>query len=202
MADRGLLHTLDTRATFERRALRLTRRRLERLPRGEGRPVLVLPGHASSDHDSVALREILCSLGHDARGWGLGVNDNRRGVMGEVRDLVASFDEPVALIGISLGGVFAREIARTNPHRVRFVATLGSPVQRPFGRTPDREQAPTGVPTLCVVARFDQYVDSRSATITGDPDVEVMRVIGGHCGLARNPLVIRRLAHRIGVNPG
>lgn len=199
LAYRGrVLHALDTRSTFERRAFRLLRRRLvRRSPRGDGRPVIVLPGHTGDDALSADLLGVLNELGHDARGWGLGVNDNGPGLVDAVAELVLGFDEPVALIGISLGGVFAREVARRHPDRVWFVATLGSPVQAPFGRVPDRDQAPTGVDTLCVVARFDQYVTEADATIVDDPDVEVRRVVGGHCGLARNPLAIAAIATRL-----
>src|SRR3954452_23192089 len=102
------------------------------LPRGAGQPVLVLPGFAGSDRSTVPLRSVLRTLGYDARGWGLGRNEGPSeatldGMVQRLADLARKADQPVSLVGWSLGGVYARGLARHAPHRVRQVITLGSP---------------------------------------------------------------------------
>ncbi|HLN87572.1 MAG TPA: alpha/beta hydrolase [Candidatus Limnocylindrales bacterium] len=102
-------------------------------PRGNGEPILLLPGHGMGDGSTVILKAYLRLIGYRARGLGLGRN------MGSITDLlprvlkrVTSFsrrsDQKVTLIGWSFGGYVAREIARERPDLVRQVITLGTPV--------------------------------------------------------------------------
>jgi pimeloyl-ACP methyl ester carboxylesterase len=103
-------------------------------PRGpigptDGRPVLVIPGFLATDRTTLPLRKALAQDGWRVHGWGLGWN---RGVKHDtilrLRERLDEIsDEPVLLVGWSLGGLFARELARTSPERVRAVVTLGSP---------------------------------------------------------------------------
>src|SRR4029078_2346043 len=86
-----------------------------RAPRGDGHPVLVLPGLIASDTSTQLLRAYLSSRGYDARGWGLrrnlGLNERLRAKrLAAVRDLHEETGRKVSLIGWSLGGVYAREI--------------------------------------------------------------------------------------------
>lgn len=103
-------------------------------PRGpigppEGPPVLVIPGFLATDRTTMPLRKALAQGGWRVHGWGLGWN---RGVRHDTIERLAErldqiSDEPVLLVGWSLGGLFARELARERPERVRAVVTLGSP---------------------------------------------------------------------------
>ena len=110
------------------------RRRLGRAPRGDGRPVVILPGLVNTDWANFAMRRYLRRLGYDARGWGLGPNLGARSVgrEGERLDRLVHgvFDETgqkVTLVGISLGGMMARLMAHRWPDRVREVITISSP---------------------------------------------------------------------------
>lgn len=97
---------------------------------GEGRPVMVIPGFLASDYSTVILRRTLEAAGYRAYGWGLGIN------LGARPDLLDRLETqleraarrgPVSLVGWSLGGLYARELAKKRPEKVARVITLGSP---------------------------------------------------------------------------
>jgi pimeloyl-ACP methyl ester carboxylesterase len=101
-------------------------------PRGpfDGRPALVIPGFIANDRTTMELRRALAEAGFRVHPWRQGLN---RGATPDLidrlrhsLDLVGDQDR-VLLVGWSLGGVFARELARVLPERVRAVATLGTP---------------------------------------------------------------------------
>ena len=100
-------------------------------PRGDGSPVVVLPGFTASDSSTFVLRSILERLGHRPVAWGSGATSARREIIDGVDALVRRlYDEDgrsVQLVGWSLGGVFARHVAARRPDMVRRVITLGSP---------------------------------------------------------------------------
>src|SRR5260370_37136654 len=101
-------------------------------PRGDGHPVLVLPGLVASDTSTRPLRSFLKSRGYAVSGWRQGRNlGPRDGVQRAMVDLVHELNDThgrkVSLIGWSLGGVYARQLAKVMPDRVRSVITLGSP---------------------------------------------------------------------------
>lgn len=109
-------------------------RELGDAPRGDGHPVLVLPGLFNSDRANIVLRHHLRRLGYAAVGWGMGRNLGTRtiGANGErlmerIADLHAETGTPVTLIGISLGGIMARVAAHRRPDLVRGVITISSP---------------------------------------------------------------------------
>lgn len=101
-------------------------------PSGDGHGVLVLPGFLSTDISTGVLRRFLRRLGYNVRGWEIGrnVGPTERVLDQMPRALTALANwtgRPVSLIGWSLGGVYARELARIDPERVRQVISLGSP---------------------------------------------------------------------------
>jgi pimeloyl-ACP methyl ester carboxylesterase len=104
-------------------------------PRGamgpaSGPPAMVIPGFLATDRTTLPLRKALADDGWRVHGWGLGWN---RGVRHDTIERLherldqVSPDKPVLLVGWSLGGLFAREVARSFPDRITAVITLGSP---------------------------------------------------------------------------
>ncbi|HEX7436844.1 MAG TPA: alpha/beta hydrolase, partial [Caldimonas sp.] len=105
---------------------------LRTAPPGDGHPVMVLPGLAASDASTGPLRGYLAKLGYAVQGWELGRNLGRRQVVDlhlvpRLRELCARTGRSVSLVGWSLGGILAREMAKRAPQDVRLVITLGSP---------------------------------------------------------------------------
>src|SRR4030081_1144826 len=101
-------------------------------PKGDGHPVLVLPGLVASDSSTRPLRSFLNNRGYAVSGWRQGRNLGLRdGVQHAMVDLVQELNEThgrkVSLVGWSLGGLYARQLAKMMPDRVRSVITLGSP---------------------------------------------------------------------------
>src|ERR1700685_642171 len=151
-------------------------------PRGDGPGVLVVRGFLATDTSTTLLRRFARRLGYDVRGWDLGRN---RGPSEAVLDglpralaaLAGRSRGPVSVVGWSLGGIYARELAREHPGQVRQVITLGAPfaltdpgLSRAEGayqrrayrhatgaRLPTRESVarPIGVPSTAVYSRRD-----------------------------------------------
>ncbi|EED33920.1 pgap1 family protein [gamma proteobacterium NOR5-3] len=118
-----------------REALRLglASPKLIRAPGGHGEPAMLLPGFKAPESSMFPLRRLLRLKGYDASTWGLGVNqgDVQRYVDAlkpRVKEMAESKDSAVALIGWSLGGVVAREIARDISQYVSTIVTYGTPV--------------------------------------------------------------------------
>ncbi|PTD24197.1 esterase/lipase family protein [Sphingomonas fennica] len=109
-----------------------TARRIAAARRGDGRAVMVIPGFLAGDPMTSRLRRMLRIAGYAPHGWGLGMN---RGVTPDLLDRLAARLEaiaqaegtPVSLVGWSLGGLYARELAKRRPDLVDRVITLGSP---------------------------------------------------------------------------
>jgi pimeloyl-ACP methyl ester carboxylesterase len=101
----------------------------ERGPPG-GEKVMVLPGFLANDRTTLGLQRALADAGYRVTGWGMGLND---GVKADTLDRLAAQVErfgggaPVMLVGWSLGGVYARELAKARPKLVSKVVTLGTP---------------------------------------------------------------------------
>lgn len=160
-----------------------------------GPPALVIPGFLSTDRTATALRKALARAGWRVHGWCMGWN---LGVKEETIDrLEAHVDrisgrEPVLAVGWSLGGLFARELARHCPRKVRAVVTLGSPFsgdphqnniwplyEKVAGHRVDDPPIPRicdkpPVPTLAIWSRRDGIVAPRAAYgLEGERDESV-----------------------------
>ena len=127
-----LLQVLEARAFAEHYAAMVMCPILNAAPRGDGHPVLVLPGLAAGDATTAILRRFLKSRGYAASGWGQGINLGLRpGVLERAHDtlraLYREHGRAVSVIGWSLGGLYARELAKLSPEMARLVITLGSP---------------------------------------------------------------------------
>ena len=219
-----VLTALEGRALGELGALQLAAPLLRRLPKGDGHPVLVLPGFTAGDPSTAPIRSILRRLGYRTYGWHLARN---LGPTPEVIDglferLSAAFERdgrPVSLIGWSLGGIYARELARASSDRVRQVITLGSPFRMdsdgrsavsglyerlaprpPTGRRPPTRESdrPTlEVPATAVYTRTDGVVRWWQCLEGEGPHRENIRVLGSHSGLGHNPAVVMAVADRL-----
>jgi pimeloyl-ACP methyl ester carboxylesterase len=105
---------------------------LSMAPKGDGHPVLVFPGLVASDTSTRPLRSFLRNRGYAVSGWRQGRNLGlRHGVQHAMVDLVRELSDAsgrkISLVGWSLGGLYARQLAKMMPDRVRSVITLGSP---------------------------------------------------------------------------
>ena len=154
-------------------------------PRGGGDRVVVLPGHGFDDLSTAPLRWFLRRKGHDVSGWTLGVNRNDartmvRPVIDVLEGTAAADGRPVALVGQSLGGYLAREVARHRPDLVSQVVTLGSPLFRP---TTDAVLRP---PVTAVWSAADRVVPVRRAK-GGDGDVDHVEVASTHFSMGLDP---------------
>lgn len=101
-------------------------------PIGDGLPVITLPGFMASDIAMRQLRSSLRAAGFRAYGWGLGRNrgttpDILERIDARVDEVIAREGRLPALVGWSLGGLFAREYAKAFPHKVARVVTMGTP---------------------------------------------------------------------------
>jgi pimeloyl-ACP methyl ester carboxylesterase len=224
-----LLATEAPRAGLDLAALLGTWPLLWTAPRGDGHPVLVLPGLLAGDPSTVLLRRFLRALGHNVSGWSLGTN---RGPSGHVVDelraqlerLHRDCGRRVSLVGWSLGGLYAQELARASPGSVRRLITLGTPVYRrsTWTRTVSRiaDQVPSlpgsasllprpwaepgslRVPAMSVYTRADGIVAWSTCRYQVRPRRENVEVRGAHLGLAHNPAVLWVLADRLGQAEG
>lgn len=100
--------------------------------KGDGRPVLLIPGLMASEHRMEPMRSILQAAGYRAYGWGMGRNfgpkpDSLEQIDRRIDEIQRRHSAPVTLVGWSLGGLFAREYAKVAPGKVSGVVTMGTP---------------------------------------------------------------------------
>lgn len=112
--------------------LRRLARSIDIQPSPTPRKVMLLPGFATHPVRMRYMARQLERAGHKVKRWGLGFNfgptpENIEILEERVLGLHARYGEPVVLVGWSLGGLFARELARRHPHAVAKVVTMGSP---------------------------------------------------------------------------
>lgn len=201
---------------------------LASMPRGDGHPVMVLPGFMASDQSTAVLRGYLKQLGYDSMGWELGQNSGRFEIIHHI--LIARFLEAVeecgdkiTLIGQSLGGVYARELARLFPDKVRQVITLGSPfgvvngtAANPLVRSlfeiqsglsieemreaifeMDPHKTPP-VPLTAIFSKGDGVVNWRVCREAfEDFETDNIEVFGAHCGMGFNAAIYYIIADRL-----
>lgn len=197
------------------------------MPRGDGHPVLVMPGFVASDISTQPLRRFLKQQGWSAHRWRQGRNlgfteELEERLANRLNELYQAYQKPVSLVGWSLGGVYAREMARNNPEAVRCVISLGSP----FAGSPkstnvwriyelvvgmkieDIDQArlklmrqPPPVPSTAIYSKTDGVAAWESCTEVSTERTENVEVRGSHCGLGFNPLVYTVIADRLAQKP-
>jgi pimeloyl-ACP methyl ester carboxylesterase len=193
---------------------------LRTAPRGDGHSVLIFPGLTASDASTLTLREFLRAHGYKAHEWGLGLNlGPREGVLDacldRVKKLRAESGRKVSLIGWSLGGIYAREMAKLAPDAVRGVITLGTPFtgsaratnawrvyelasgERVDDMDNSRYASPPPVPTTSIFSRTDGVVAWQCSVERETVKAENIEVEASHLGLGANPAVIYAIADRL-----
>lgn len=219
-----LLFAMEYRAIAELATFVLCRPLLNLLPRGDGHPVLIVPGFVQDGQAVAPLRAALRRLGYDAPVWDLGRNLGfSKSALASLRDqaerLAGAAQRNVSVIGWSLGGIFARELASEIPSTTRLVITLASP----FGRDPQasnlrwiydlvnrnrvdeiddemvmRIRAPLPVPSSAIYSRSDGIVAWQSCVEEVLTDInENVEVVGSHSGLGFNVQVLWVIADRL-----
>ena len=175
-------------------------------PRGDGHGVLVLPGLLANDTSTVALRRFLSWLGYNVRGWDMGRNHGPTeavlaGLPRALLDHAGRTGAPVSLVGWSLGGVYARELARRYPRQVRQVITLGSPYAR---ANPGAEpwSRPIDVPSTSVYSRLDGVVAWQTCVEPDTATHENVEVRCSHLGFGVDPATLWLIADRLAVPAG
>ena len=129
-----LFHSLlEPRALLEAALLPAALPLLAQAPRGDGHPVLLLPGFLADEKSLIALKLFLQNKGYDVHSWGLGRNLGFRtkhasALPQKIRYLHHLTGRKVSLVGWSLGGVFSLYGAESTLECVRAIITLGSPV--------------------------------------------------------------------------
>jgi pimeloyl-ACP methyl ester carboxylesterase len=220
---------LEGRAPWEFAAgIASTRWLAANAPRGDAHPVIVLPGLGANDVTTAPLRRFLAQLGHAPYPWGQGFNfgphrEGRDSVLNATRALLHDVSarhggQPVSLVGWSLGGVYARELAKQPDAPVRCVITLGSPFAghpratnawRFFefvsGQSVHDEaliaelrRAPP-VPTTSIYSKSDGIVAWRCCLNdeAQDAHTENIEVHASHLGMGVNPLALYAIADRL-----
>ncbi len=219
----GLL-LAEVRGVLEFNASALLAPVLMRAPKGDGHPVLVMPGFLASDLSTAPLRRFIRHLGYDTRAWKLG--RNLGGVFGmrpKLRQLLSDIHEEtgqkVTLIGWSLGGIYARDLALHAPETVRSVITLGSPFAGDITATNARQlyerlsgekvgdgdsadiKALAGdlaVPATSIYTRGDGVVNWRTCLLQPNDRAENIEVLlASHLGLGVNAAALWAIADRL-----
>ncbi|HTZ27309.1 MAG TPA: hypothetical protein VMC83_25165 [Streptosporangiaceae bacterium] len=198
-------------------------------PRGGGHGVLVVPGFLATDTSTALLRRFLRWLGYDVCGWDLGRNLGPTdavldGLPRALAALAARTGGPVSVLGWSLGGIYARELARQHPGQVRDVITLGSPFALTDPRqsradgayrrrrhlhadgtrvpTPEQVGRPIAVPSTAVYSRRDGIVSWQACVEPETAQHENVEVWCGHLGFGADPATLWLIADRLATPAG
>ncbi len=198
---------------------------LNNAPKGDGHPILVLPGFMADDASTFVLRRFLKSRGYRVHGWGLGRNlGAHAGLSSQLRGCLENLHDryegqSISLVGQSLGGTFSRVLAQEHPDYVRMVITLGSPFavwggtaqftehlyERLNHQTPqevanemlERVSQPLPVPSTSIYSKQDGVVSWPMSLQKGGKDAENIEVVCSHIGMGLNPSVLYATAHRL-----
>ena len=214
------------RALSEASALIPTFPLLGTLAPGDGHTVMTLPGYLATDWSKLLMRQYLRLWGYDARRWNLGRNI---GLVAD-RDIESRLDQrlqhlyeksgrKVSLVGWSLGGLLAMEMARRNPQYVRTVITLGSPIGDPKAthlwrlyemttgtlvrdsrvkkRVKKFRDPIPGVPITAIYSKTDAIVSWRIAKVSPGDEAENIGIVTSHIGMGFNPMVLYAVADRL-----
>ncbi len=193
---------------------------LLRAPRGTQQPALFIPGLKASDASNAPLRSFLRRKNFATYGWGLGTNNGdvvgqMPRVLDRVEQLFERKGEPISLVGWSLGGVIAREVARERPELVCQVITYGTPVvggplftsvsgvytpeerREIAARVAERNRIPIDVPITAMYSKRDGIVAWRACIDDFSPDITMIEVRSTHVGMGIDPDVWQIVSERL-----
>jgi pimeloyl-ACP methyl ester carboxylesterase len=189
---------------------------------GDGHPVLVLPGLGVSGSATADLRIRLKQLGYPVYDWSQGINQGPGFnfdlwlslLSQQLREIHAHHQRPISIIGWSLGGTYAREMAKLHPELVRQVITLATPFANPdlssiekmLGKLTGasllvdsallkRLSEVPPVPSSSIYSQTDVVVDWQSCRAdesNGHRNIEVKSV--SHYGMVHHPQVLTIIA--------
>lgn len=196
-------------------------------PKGDGHPVIILPGLGAADGSSKCIRNFLNGVGYDTYPWGLGRNFGPRNgidaMLAQVADRIQTIQhqaggQEVSIIGWSLGGIYAREIAKLVPKSVRQVITLGTPFKSADSGThasklyeflsKDKSHRDPGiikkisepppVPFTSMYSKTDGVVHWECSIEGYGAQIENIEILGAsHLGLGHNPIAMYIIANRL-----
>ena len=196
-------------------------------PRGDGHPVITVPGFRGNDTSMLILRRYLKHWGYDPHPWGLGTNlgigydrsEYEQRFVEQMERIAERAGRRVTLIGWSQGGVIARQAAKIRGDLVRQLITMGSPIGdtpeattiwRIYERTSAEDITPellaflrevaTPVPDVrctCIYSHSDGVVAPAIAQDRVSPLAENISVVASHFGMAVNPAVLYVVADRL-----
>ncbi|MFT4759298.1 MAG: pimeloyl-ACP methyl ester carboxylesterase [Paraglaciecola sp.] len=196
---------------------------LSKAKAGEGRRILLFPGWKSHETVMLPVKAYLNRLGYDAQYWGLGFNNGRvekyRDQMIERLTKEENKDK-ITLIGWSLGGLVAREVARALPHKIANVITYGTPavggprhtigakvygakeVQRIVDLQEELDATnPIRVPLSIIFTKKDSIVNWSACLDKTSLDVKHFEVNSTHLSLGIDPsvwkIIVQELENRI-----
>ena len=218
----------EVRGLFEFNASLLLSPVLLRAPRGDGHPVLALPGFLASDLSMAPMRRFLKELDYDAYAWEMGRNTGgvarvRAGLRDRHAEIHASTGRKVSIVGWSLGGVYARDLALQAPDMVRSVVTLGSPFANDVRATnatrlyevlsgetveadSELQRAIAGdlpVPATSIYSRTDGIVNWHTCLLRSSDTAENIEVyLASHVGLGVNAAALWAVADRLAQTEG
>ena len=190
-------------------------------PRGDGHPVLIVPGFLRGEGYMQPLYRFLTARGYAVQGWRLGVNlgpTDRilEGLERRLDEIVARHGRKASLVGHSLGGALARQLAKQRLEQVRQLIVLASPIRVPTAsqleplyrllapwHSPNLPSLylginePPDVPVTALHTCSDGIVAWQSCLEVPGPRRENIEVRGNHSTLPSNPEVLLILAERL-----
>lgn len=204
--------------------------KLAAAPQGDQRPILVIPGIGMTDRSTLVIRRYLTFLGYRVYGWELGQNLGAKTIglrnerlIARVQSVFRDEQQPLTLIGWSMGGIMARMVARREPDKIRDVISLGAPfVGDPFATSAHKvyerlsghslsaplamaqiaeSKLPMPITSCAIYSPSDGVVPWQACREPNSPLARNFPVRSAHCGFGFNASVLTTIAHRLAAEP-
>jgi len=196
---------------------------------GDGHPVLVIPGFMASDLSTNRLRQFIKKIGYTPYSWDLGRNYGSVKLadilLAKIEKLADEKGEKISLIGWSLGGIYARQLAKRKPELIRQVITLAAPFANIEERnnatwlyelfndrnklSPEEEEwledmsSPTPVPATSLYSKQDGVLSWKACMELQEDELHQNIEVGGtHLGMGYNTKVWEIIENRLQYSEG